>query len=92
MVETTAVEIGPVISFKPGTIVFEVDAVAIVAAPGRVVIISVPGEIGFTDCGSGIIAIRINRCGCGRIGGTVNNGGWSDNDPGCRNPETDVCA
>ena len=99
VVEMTAIKVGPVVSFKERTIVFEVETVPVVTIPGRVVIISVPGEIGFTDCGSGIIAIRINRCGCGRIGGTVNNGSRSDNDPGCGyiepgcgNPETDVCA
>jgi hypothetical protein len=99
VVEMTAIKVSPVVSFKERTIVFEVKTVPVVTIPGRVVIVSVPGEIGFTDRGSGIIAIRIDRCGRWRIGGTVNNGGWSDNDPGCGyiepgcgNPETDVCA
>ncbi len=43
--------------------------------------------------GSGIITVRINRCGCGRISGTVDNGcGRCYNDTGDRNPESDVCA
>jgi hypothetical protein len=99
VVKMTAIKVGPVVPFKERTIVREVETIPVVTVPGRVVIISVPGEFGFANCGSGIITIRINRCGCGRIGGTVTNGGGSDNDPGCGyiepgrgNPEADVCA
>ena len=82
VVEMTAIKVGPVVSFKERTIVFEVETVPVVTIPGRVVIISVPGELGFTDSGSGIITICINRCrsGCGYI------------EPGGGDSETDMCA
>jgi hypothetical protein len=44
MVKPSAVEIGSVVSFKPGTIVLEVYPVTIVAIPGRIVIIDIAGK------------------------------------------------
>jgi hypothetical protein len=93
MVKMTTIKVGPVVSFKERTVVLKVETVPVVTIPGRVVIISVPGELGFTDSRSGIITIRINRCRGGRIGPTINNGcrgGYIE--PGSGNPETDVCA
>jgi hypothetical protein len=91
VVEMTAVKVGPVVSFKERTVVFEVETIPVVTIPGRVVIVGITGEIGFTNSRSGIIAIGINRYGCGRIGGTVNNGCGSDHDTGGRNPKSYVC-
>jgi len=90
VVKMTAIEVSPVVPFKERTVVFEVKTIPVVAVPGRIIIVGVSGEVGFYDSRSGKIAICINRRRCGRIGGTVNNG--SDNDPGCGNPEADVCA
>lgn len=90
VVKMTTIEVPSVVSFKEGTVVFEVETVPVVTVPGRVVIIGISGEIGFTNCGSGIVAIRIDRC--GRISGTVNNGCRNSNyDPGSRYPEAEVC-
>jgi hypothetical protein len=44
-VETSAVEISAVFSFKIGTIVGIVKAIAIVAVPGGIAIIGIPGEV-----------------------------------------------
>jgi hypothetical protein len=60
---TAAVEERPVISLEPGTIVLEVDVVAIVTVPGRVVIINITGELGLTNLRGGIVASIISRCG-----------------------------
>jgi hypothetical protein len=80
VVEMTAVKVGPVVSFKERTVVFEVETIPVVTIPGRVVIVGITGEIGFTNSRSGIIAIGINRYGCG-----------SDHDTGGRNPKSYVC-
>jgi hypothetical protein len=61
VVEPAAIEVGSVGSFKPGTVVSEVDTVAIVAAPGRVVIVGIPGELRFTNLGGGIVATAVDR-------------------------------
>ena len=91
VVEMTAMEIGPVVSFKERTVVFEVETVPVVTVPCRILIVGISGEIGFTDRRSGIITVCINWC--GRISRTVNNGcGCCYNDMGNRNPEPDVCA
>ena len=91
VVKMTATEIAPVVPFKERTVVLEVETVPVVTVPYRIVIIGIPGEIGFTDRRSGIITVCINRC--GRISGTVDNGcGSCYNDTGNRNPESDMCA
>jgi hypothetical protein len=93
VVEMTTIKVPPVVSFKERTVVFEVETVPVVTVPCRIVIVSIPGEIDFTDRWSGIITVRINRYGYGRISGTVDNGcGRYNNDTGNRNPESDVCA
>jgi hypothetical protein len=92
VVEMTTIEVAPVVSFKQRTVVFEVETISVVTVPGRIVIIGISGEIGFTNRRSGIITVCVNRCGCGRICGTVNNGCGSYHDTGNRNPESDVCA
>jgi hypothetical protein len=95
VVKMTTIEVASVVSFKERTVVVEVETVPVVAVPGRVVIVGISGEIGFANGGSGIIAIRIYRC--GRISGTVNNWCGSDNRvgsdvdaTGSRNTETEV--
>ncbi len=92
VVEMPAMEVSPVVSFKERTVVFEIEPIPVVPVPGRIVIVGVSGEIGFTDSRRGIVTIRVNRCGCRRIGGTVNNGRGSDYDAGGRYPEAEVCA
>ena len=90
VVKMTAMEVSPVVSFKERTVVFEIEAVPVVTVPGRIVIVGISGEIGFTDRRSSIITVRIDRR--GRISGTVDNGcGSCYNDTGNRNPESDVC-
>ena len=59
VIKPTVVEIGPMISLEEGAIVFEVEPVPVVSVPGGIIIISISGEIGFDDCGSGIVAICI---------------------------------
>ena len=91
VVEMVATEVGPVISFKERMVVLEVETVPVMTIPGRIVIVGISGEISFTDRGSCIITVCINRC--GRISGTVDNGcGSCYNDTGNRNPEPGVCA
>jgi hypothetical protein len=92
VVEMTAIEVGPVVSFKERTVMCEVETIPVVTIPGRVVIVGVSGKLRFTDRRSGIITVRINRSGCGRISSTVNNGRGSYNDTRSRNPESNVCA
>jgi hypothetical protein len=91
MVEATAIEIPPVFSFKVGTIVLEVDAIAIVATPGGVLIVDVAGVLGFTNGRRRIVStvifgcwlliyrgrLFIHRCRC-------------DIYPGAGNPEADM--
>jgi hypothetical protein len=92
VVKMTTIKVGPVVSFKQRAVVFEVETISVVTAPCRVAIIGVSGEFGFTDRRSGIITVCIDRCGCERICGAVNNGCGSYHDTGNRNPESDVCA
>ena len=89
VVEMTAIEVGPVVPFKQRTVVFEVETISVVTIPDRVVIVGVSGEIRFTNRRCGIITVRIDRSGCGRIRGTVNNN-WrrSYNDTREREPGT----
>jgi hypothetical protein len=63
MVETTAIEIAPVFSFKVGTIVLEVDAIPIVAVPGRILIVDIAGELGFANGRRRIVSTVVYRCG-----------------------------
>ena len=91
VLKTSVVKIGSVISFKPGTIVFEVDMVTVVAVPGRVVIINIAGEFGFTNLRGGIIPTTVLRCLFGvywcRLG--VNRS-RCDIHPGTGDTETDM--
>jgi hypothetical protein len=57
------VEIGPVVSFEERTIVFEVETIPIVTVPGRVVIVSIAGKIGFTDGWGCIVSACVYRSG-----------------------------
>jgi hypothetical protein len=63
VVKPAAVEIGSVVSFEPGTIVLEVDPVAVVAVPGGVVVIDIAGVLGFTNIGGGVVSTVIGRRG-----------------------------
>jgi hypothetical protein len=76
MVEPAMIKIGGVVSVKERAIVFKINPVAVVTIPDRVIIISIPGKVGFAYCGGGIIATCIdNRC---RNGGSyINPGGWN---------------
>jgi hypothetical protein len=59
VVKTTTVEISPVLSFEERAIVFEIEAIPIVAVPGRIIIVRIAREIGFTDGRSGIVSASI---------------------------------
>jgi hypothetical protein len=63
VVEATMVKISPVVSFEERTIVFEVETIPVVTVPGRIVIISIAGEIGFTDGWGRIVSACVNRSG-----------------------------
>jgi hypothetical protein len=63
VVKSTAVEIGPVVSFEERTIVFKVEPIPVVPVPGRVVIISIAGEFGFANSGCCIVSACVNRSG-----------------------------
>ena len=102
MVETTAIEVGSVVSFKEGTIVTVVNPVAIVTIPGRVVIIDISGVFGFTNSGRCIVAAAVRgslivllilidrrRFLVDRCGRSV-NGGRCDIHAGARDTEADV--
>jgi hypothetical protein len=80
VVETTTVEISPMVSFEERTIVFEVETIPVVPVPGRIIIISIAGEFGFTDSGGCIVSTLVYRSGsvCAGI-----NHRRSDIDPGC---------
>ena len=94
VIETAVIEISGVVSVEDRPVVFKIDAVMIVAIPGRIVIISITGEIGFTDCGIGVISAVINRRGGrSRCGGVYGRGRWdrpSHINPGNGNPETNM--
>jgi hypothetical protein len=92
VVEMTAIEVGPVVSFKERMVMCEIETIPVVTVPGRVVIVGVSGELRFTDRRSGIITVRIDGSGYWRISGTVNNGRGSYNETRSRNPESNVCA
>jgi hypothetical protein len=54
VVKSTMVEVSPVVSFEERTVVCEVETIMVVTVPGRIVIISVSGEIRFTNSRSDI--------------------------------------
>jgi len=96
VVKPAAIEIGSVVSFKPGTVVLEVDPVTIVAIPGRVLIVCIAGILGFTNIGGGIIStigriLVINR---GRLfiygSGSGVNGGRCNIHPRTGDTKADV--
>jgi hypothetical protein len=60
VVETVAGEIGAVIPFEIRPVVSKVVPVAIVAVPGGVVVVSIPGVFRLTHFGSGIVATAIS--------------------------------
>jgi hypothetical protein len=60
VVKTFPVEISPMVPFEERTVVFEVETIPVVAVPGRIVIISISGEIGFTNGWSGIVSAHID--------------------------------
>lgn len=95
MVEPAAIEVVPVVSFEIGAIVFEVEAVAIVAVPGGVVIVGVAGEFGLADGRSCIVSTLVHRGGFINGGRFINgsrfvNRGRCDIYPGARDTEADV--
>ena len=64
VVKCPMIEVSGVVSVEERAIVCEIDPVAKVTIPGRIIIIGISGEIGFDDGRSGVIAICINRSGC----------------------------
>jgi hypothetical protein len=64
VVETTMVEVGGMVSVKEGAIVFEIDPVAIVTTPGRIIIVGISGEFCLTHRRGGIVTPGIRRSGC----------------------------
>ncbi len=87
VVKTTAVEISPVVPFEERTVVFEVETIAVVAVPGRIIIICISGEISFTDRRCGIVSACIYRSG-GICAGVYDR--RSDIDPGYRYPHANA--
>jgi hypothetical protein len=63
MVEAAAIEIRSMVSFEERTIVFEVETIPVVAVPGRIVVVCVSGEIGFTDSRGRIVSACVYRSG-----------------------------
>src|ERR1700738_5359254 len=51
VVKASSIEIGSVLSFEKGVIMFVVIVVTIMSVPGRIGIISIPGVIRFVDYG-----------------------------------------
>ena len=106
VVKTSAVEIGAMFSLEERTIVGIIQPVAIVAVPGRIVIINISGEIIFIDIlvisilvhRSGRIAIIVYGCGLIYRSCLINDGcgcyigGCGVNVHPCAgNTETDMC-
>jgi hypothetical protein len=96
VVKAPTIEIGPVVSFEIRPVVGVVYPIAIVTAPGRIVIIDITGEFGFAGCGRGIVpaiicGIVVNRCGrrVDRCGRRV-NGGRSNIHPDAGEADTDM--
>jgi hypothetical protein len=87
-VEATMIEIGPVISFEERTVVIEVETIPVVTVPGRVVIISIAGEIRFEHGGGCIVAACVYRSGSDVA--AINYGRRSDKRP-ANNGKPDTC-
>jgi len=94
VVKTPAIEVSSVVSFEEGTVVREVDPVAVVTIVGRVVVVCIAGVFGFANIRSGIVTtvvlvvygcgLCINRCGSGV------NGSRSNIHPGAWDTKADV--
>jgi hypothetical protein len=63
VVKSTMEEISPVVPFEERTIVFEVEPIPVMPVPGRVVIISIAGEVGFADSRGCIVSVCVYRSG-----------------------------
>ena len=96
VVEAAMREISPVVPFEERTVVFEVETIPVVTVPGRIVIISISGEIRFKNGRSRIVSACVYRSGsdiaaiyygCGRNKGPANNG-----EPDTCMPESDAGA
>ena len=88
VVEATTIEISPVVSFEVRTVVFEVETIPVVTVPGRIVIISIAGEIRFKDGGGRIVSACIYRSGSNIA--AINYGCRSDKRT-ANNREPDTC-
>lgn len=88
VVKTTTVEISPVVSFEERTIVVEIEPVPVVPVPGRIIIISVAGEFGFTNGRGRKVSARIYRSGSDIA--AINYRSGSDKGP-ANNGEPDTC-
>ena len=75
MIEPTMIEISGMVSVEEGAIVFEINPVAIVTTPGRIIIVSIAGEVCFTYGRSGVVTPIINRNGCGGVDSGAGNDG-----------------
>ena len=96
VIEPAMIEICGVISVESAPIMFEIDPVMIVTIPGRIIVVSIAGELGFDNGRSGIVTPRINGSGCniGRSGRIYHRCRYSGSyiNPGSRNPETNMRA
>jgi hypothetical protein len=86
VVKATVVEISPVVSFEKRAIMFKVETIPVVPVPGRVIVISVSGEVGFTGSRSGIVASFIYRGGSGYICASIYYAGGRNISPVYRDP------
>jgi|SRR5580658_3580391 hypothetical protein len=87
VVEATAIEISPVVSFEERTVVIEVETIPVVTVPGRIVIVSIAGEIRFEDGGGRIVSACVY--GSGSDITTINYGCRGDKGP-ANNGESDT--
>jgi hypothetical protein len=93
MVESSAIEIGSVVSFKKGTVVLEVYAIPVVTGPCGIIIVGISRKIGFTDRGIGIIAVVVNGSGLGIYRrGPIDYRCGCDIDPGAGYAKADMGA
>lgn len=100
VIESAVIEVSGVVSVEEGAIVFEIDPVAIVTTPGRIVVVSISGEVCFTDRRIGVVAaVCGSRFSVGRIGFSVDGGrcgvyrcgnGSAHINAGSGYPETDM--
>jgi hypothetical protein len=87
-VEAATIEISPVVSFKERTVVFEIETIPVVTVPGRIVIISIAGEIRFKNARGRIVSASVYRSGSDIA--AINYGRRSDKGP-ANNGEPDTC-